>query len=117
MKKKSLIVIIPAYNEEKTIGKTLTGLRGIAADVEGKGLLLRLYVVNDGSEDNTKDVATAAGADRIIAHKRNRGLGAAVRTGLTSAHADGAAGHPALIAVMRIVPIKGLAVERIAALE
>lgn len=52
------------------------------------GFALLVYVVNDGSSDNTAALAQSSGADKIITHKKNRGLGAAVRTGLLAARKD-----------------------------
>ena len=58
--------------------------------MEGKRFELFVYVVDDGSVDNTGSLAQEAGADRIIKHKVNLGLGAAVRSGLFAARRDGA---------------------------
>lgn len=51
---------------------------------------MSLYVINDGSRDDTGRIALEAGADRVLHHKLNRGLGAAVRSGLVAARVDGA---------------------------
>jgi len=53
-------------------------------------LLFFFYVVDDGSEDETRRLASEAGADRVLRHKVNQGLGAAVRSGLSAARADAA---------------------------
>jgi len=89
-KNKTLIVIVPAYNEKETIGETLASLRKITVPLAEIGFDLKLYVVNDGSKDATQKAAQNAKADRVIVHKVNRGLGAAVRSGLTAARHDGA---------------------------
>lgn len=83
-------MLIPAYNEGERLGETLQALRSIEGVCRARQLNLKLYVINDGSKDNTGEVAEQAGADRIIHHKLNRGLGAAVRSGLTAARTDGA---------------------------
>ncbi len=44
--------------------------------------------MDDGSTDDTAPLATKAGADRVLRHARNLGLGAAVRTGMTAARDD-----------------------------
>jgi glycosyltransferase involved in cell wall biosynthesis len=49
-----------------------------------------VYLIDDGSQDGTAERARQAGADRVIRHAVNQGLGAAVRTGLAAARADGA---------------------------
>ena len=51
---------------------------------------LLIYVVDDGYIDKTNSNAREAGADRIIKHKVNIGLGAAVRSGFSAARKDGA---------------------------
>ena len=49
-----------------------------------------MYVIDDGSTDHTAKYAREAFADRIVQHKTNCGLGAAVRTGLAAANEDDA---------------------------
>ncbi len=74
-----VVVMIPAYNEEKTIGGVINGIpRDLAEEVE-------VLVINDGSEDNTLEVARRAGAHNVVSHKRNKGLGHAFRTGMDNA--------------------------------
>jgi glycosyltransferase involved in cell wall biosynthesis len=87
---KNLVVIIPAYCEAKTVGKTIEGILAQRDPLRAAGLELRVIVVNDGSEDGTADAASNAGADRVLNHRINQGLGAAVRTGLLAAKRDGA---------------------------
>jgi glycosyltransferase involved in cell wall biosynthesis len=80
---KSVGVVVPAYNEELLLERTLAG---VPAFVD------RIYVVDDASRDGTVGCAqvAAAGDPRIvvIAHERNRGVGAAVVTGYRRAIAD-----------------------------
>lgn len=66
-------VVIPAKNEEKSIGLVVSGLRGL-------GLNLQIIVVDDGSTDSTKDLAIAAGAE-VISHLYSKGNGAAIKSG------------------------------------
>ncbi|MBF0624341.1 MAG: glycosyltransferase family 2 protein [Magnetococcales bacterium] len=86
-----VIVIIPAFNEGEIIARTVTALAEMKPLFREAGRELRVYVVDDGSRDDTRQQAEAAGADRVLRHRVNRGLGAAVRTGLNGARADGAA--------------------------
>lgn len=87
---KKLIVIIPAYNEEEKIQEVITNIQNVKTKLREIGLELFVYVVDDGSVDNTSSLAQKAGADRIIKHKVNSGLGAAVRSGLFAARKDSA---------------------------
>lgn len=70
-------VVVPAWNEGGKIGDVVRKVpRRWAACV---------IVVDDCSADGTADEARAAGADVVIRHERNRGVGAAIRTGLLEA--------------------------------
>jgi len=70
-------VIIPAYNAEGVVGKTVAA----AAAIRG---VAQVIVVDDGSRDATSLEADEAGAE-VIRLKRNRGKGAALRRGLRKA--------------------------------
>ena len=76
-----LSVIIPAYNEESAISDT------IARITELKINSLEILVINDGSTDNTEEVARTAGA-KVISHPLNIGNGAAVKTGIRNANGE-----------------------------
>ncbi|MEJ1968797.1 MAG: glycosyltransferase family 2 protein [Rhizomicrobium sp.] len=80
-----LVVAIPALNEVESIRATVVGVAGIRAALVERGIRLQVFVIDDGSQDDTARVAAEAGADRIITHTRRRGLGAAVRSGLEAA--------------------------------
>jgi glycosyltransferase involved in cell wall biosynthesis len=67
-----VVVIIPAYNEERFIGSVVLKLRKYPVTV---------IVVDDGSSDETAALAEAAGAT-VIRHKRNRGKGQALNSGI-----------------------------------
>ena len=73
-------VIVPAYNESENLPSTLARVpRQDRPD-------LRVIVVDDGSTDGTAEVAYRCGADVVVSHEGNRGLGAALRTGLAAAN-------------------------------
>mgnify|MGYP001589180586 CR=1 FL=1 len=64
----NIIVTIPAFNEERTIGRVIDEIVGALA-----GYHSQILVLNDGSMDRTVDVAKAHGAI-VFSHKRNKGL-------------------------------------------
>jgi glycosyltransferase involved in cell wall biosynthesis len=82
---KLLAVVVPARDEEATIGELLERV----ASVRVPGYELRPIVVDDGSTDRTAEIARKRGAV-VVRHPHNRGLGAAVRTGLRAAVETGA---------------------------
>ena len=73
-----LVVFIPAFNEEKTIDKVILEIpRKISGFDE-----IEVLVINDGSKDKTVEVAMNAGADKVISHSTNMGIGATFMTGI-----------------------------------
>ncbi|GAA3040562.1 dolichyl-phosphate beta-glucosyltransferase [Streptomyces glomeratus] len=81
-----LSVVVPAYNEEERLGPTLDAIAGYLRDNESRVGTWEVVVVDDGSTDGTRDVATAASArDRrvqLVTSPRNRGKGHALRLGV-----------------------------------
>jgi glycosyltransferase involved in cell wall biosynthesis len=90
MSSSSLSIVIPAYNESARIGKTLREVVGYLEDQPGGG---EVVVVDDGSKDDTSQVAASVFAERgvpsvegrVIRVEPNRGKGHAVRAGLLAA--------------------------------
>src|SRR2546422_1514403 len=78
-----IAVVIPAYQAAATIGGVVTGVRHALPGVA-------VYVVDDGSGDETGRAGRDQGAT-VLVHPRNLGKGAALRTGIARALADGAA--------------------------
>lgn len=76
-----LIILIPAFNEEGNISNTI---KNIPKNIHGIDTV-EILVVNDGSKDKTADIAYNAGADNIVSHKTNLGVGAAFMTGIRNA--------------------------------
>jgi len=66
-----ICILIPAYNAEETLGSVLKKIEPLKMDT---------IVVNDGSSDETKRVASENGA-QLLEHPLNLGKGAALRTG------------------------------------
>ncbi|MCE5214018.1 MAG: glycosyltransferase [Methanobacterium sp.] len=78
--KMSVSVIIPAFNEDKTVGNVVKTVKKLSYIDE-------IIVVDDGSYDNTASVAENAGAT-VIQHTKNRGKGAAIKTGFNNSKGD-----------------------------
>ena len=76
-----LVVQIPCYNEAETLPAVLAD---IPREIEGIASVTVL-VVDDGSSDETADVAKEAGADVVVQHPQNRGLAATFATGIQEA--------------------------------
>ena len=70
-----VVIVIPAFNEERFIGSVVLKLRAYPVSI---------IVVDDGSSDQTAPIARAAGA-QVISHACNQGKGAALNTGLQAA--------------------------------
>lgn len=81
----NIYVVMPAYNESKTIKKVIEDL---------KRRNLNMVIIDDGSHDKTykiaKDSISNSYNDSIYRHVINRGLGAALETGIKAALAKGA---------------------------
>lgn len=75
-------VVIPAYNEEESVGMVVEELGRLDLD-------LVIWVVDDGSRDATSEEADKAGA-RVVRHSVNIGQWGALRTGFMLALLDGA---------------------------
>jgi glycosyltransferase involved in cell wall biosynthesis len=79
-----LSVIIPCFNETKTIAEIVEAVRAT-------GLAHEIVIVDDGSTDGTRDLLKAWPPDplvKIVYHEQNSGKGAAVRTGFATAEGD-----------------------------
>lgn len=81
-------LVLPCYNEKNGIGGTLDQLRASLQALEP----YELIVVDDGSVDGTaealREAVTRHPTIRVITHKRNRGYGAALKTGIRQASSD-----------------------------
>lgn len=89
--RRSLSVVIPAYNEEVRLPRTL---REIHAFLSERGYDAEILVVDDGSRDGTAAAARELGRTlpmiRVLSYGRNRGKGFAVRTGMLAATKEAA---------------------------
>lgn len=86
----SLSLVIPALNEEKAVGETLTRAVDAARDLTASGTLTRceIILVNDGSTDDTLELARAIPGVKVISYSQNRGYGRAIETGFAAATGD-----------------------------
>ena len=83
----TLSVVIPAYNEEDGIEHVIKRVLG-TQDALGKlGIALEFLIVDDGSRDRTAALISKYPQVRLIRHIKNRGYGAAIKTGFR--HATG----------------------------
>ncbi|RZG69442.1 glycosyltransferase family 2 protein [Acinetobacter bouvetii] len=73
-------VVLPAKNEEGAIGETILRIKALE-------IIDQILVVNDGSEDQTRQIALNAGAE-VIDHPYSKGNGAAIKTGARNACGD-----------------------------
>jgi glycosyltransferase involved in cell wall biosynthesis len=89
----TLSVVIPAYNEENGITEIIQRVLAIKRDLVKVGVdNLELIVVDDGSKDRTaqivRQMAENSDGMRIVSHPRNRGYGAALKTGFSQAKGE-----------------------------
>lgn len=78
-----LSVVVPVYNECKTVERVLRRVAEVGVDTE-------IIVVDDGSSDGTREIlaAKSEGEFNLILHEKNCGKGAALRTGFAAATGD-----------------------------
>jgi glycosyltransferase involved in cell wall biosynthesis len=84
-----LSVVIPAYNEENGIREIADRVLAVAPALREVGVdELELLVVDDGSKDGTADVAESITGVTMIRHPKNKGYGAALKTGFSKARGE-----------------------------
>ena len=84
-----LSVVIPAYNEENGIAEIAWRVLSVEPALKNVGVeRLELLVVDDGSRDRTAEVAQGIEGVRLIRHLKNRGYGAALKTGFSKARGE-----------------------------
>ena len=81
-----LSIIIPAYNEDKTILKVIARIKKVKIN----NIVKEIIIVDDSSADNTKNILKdlKGKSIKIFFHKKNLGKGAAIRTGLIKSTGD-----------------------------
>lgn len=76
-----LVIIIPCFNEEKTLPKVIGTIPKKIPGIRA----IEIIVIDDGSTDKTLSVARRCRVDHIVRHTQNKGLGSAFRTGIDTA--------------------------------
>ena len=88
---KNLSIVLPAFDEQQRLGGTI---KQILAYLDANGIDAELIVVDDGSGDDTADVARESAAEfpaiktNVIRYEENRGKGYAVKIGLQAANGE-----------------------------
>lgn len=77
---KDITIIIPAYNEEEGIVDVINNIKKLHEKYE-------IFVIDDGSTDNTYELAINSGV-KVIRHSYNKGYGAALKTGIRNSTTD-----------------------------
>lgn len=84
MREKILSVVMPVYNEKRTIVKIIEKVLSLP-------MVKELVIVDDGSTDGTRDILKLSAQDsrvRVVLHEKNSGKGAALRTGFKNVTGD-----------------------------
>ncbi len=80
-----LSVIIPVFNEERTVREILTKVKNVKLPHK---LTREILVVDDSSTDSSANILKEINYIRLLEHKKNRGKGAAIKTGIQKATGD-----------------------------
>lgn len=90
-----LSIIVPVFNERQTVREIINQVRNVDLTVEARSgtvtLQKEIIVVDDGSGDGTREILAEeqkTGDLVLLLHRRNRGKGAAVRTGISHSTGD-----------------------------
>ncbi len=84
-----LSIVIPAYNEESGITDIVQRVLAVKDDLKQVGVgELELVVVDDGSRDRTAEIVKSLEGVTLIQHSKNKGYGAALKTGFTQSKGE-----------------------------
>ncbi|MBK9925965.1 MAG: glycosyltransferase family 2 protein [Anaerolineales bacterium] len=84
-----LSIVIPAYNEENGIREIAERVLAVEPSLQKVGVeRMELLVVDDGSKDRTAEVAESIRGVTLIRHPKNKGYGAALKTGFSKASGE-----------------------------
>ncbi|MBU1632517.1 MAG: glycosyltransferase family 2 protein [Nanoarchaeota archaeon] len=79
-----LSILIPVYNEENTISKIIDIIKKVDLGEINK----EIVVVDDGSKDNSLNILKKIDGIKLVAHSKNSGKGAAIRTAIKNSTGD-----------------------------
>lgn len=82
---KGLSVVIPVYNEEKSVGQTISQLK---KELDSFGIEYEIIAVNDASNDQSEEILKNLDYIDLISHPINKGYGAALKTGIKNSQYD-----------------------------
>lgn len=83
---KKISIVIPVYNEEEEILSTIDSINKV---MKKSDIAYEIIVVNDGSNDNTKEILNKSSQDFVYCqHIKNKGYGASLKTGIRLAKSD-----------------------------
>jgi hypothetical protein len=84
-----LSICIPVFNEEAAIGETLERCLALGPALRAVGVhQFEIIAVDDGSRDRSAEIVAGFPTVRLVRHERNRGYGAALKTGFAQARYD-----------------------------
>lgn len=78
-------IIIPAYNEEKSIVKTISEIKNTIKSLKGD---IEIVVINDGSGDNTGKLISSISGIKVIKHTSNKGYGASLKEAIKKSNSE-----------------------------
>jgi glycosyltransferase involved in cell wall biosynthesis len=84
----TLSVVIPAYNEEDGIERIIERVLAVRPALGQMDIVLEFIIVDDGSRDHTAALISKYREVRLIRHLKNRGYGAAIKTGFCHSSGD-----------------------------
>ncbi len=87
LEKRSITILMPAFNEENSVGSVVDSYRRGLLAYFGSMDLFEILVVDDGSKDNTAEAARSHGAT-VLKNRTNRGYGATLKVGIHHARFD-----------------------------
>ncbi|MCH8004325.1 MAG: glycosyltransferase family 2 protein [Nanoarchaeota archaeon] len=78
-------IVVPAYNEEKTIENTIENIKKSIKNLKDK---IDIIVVDDGSNDKTAEILSKIKDIKLIRHRMNKGYGASLKTAIKNMASD-----------------------------